>query len=507
MKKVLTMVLVAITSVFLINILISANDAGTADVVIHFQTWEGEYDNIGPHTWGAIGAKTAHEYGTDDFGLFSKFTNVPLNVNEGIGLKYATGIYSDGKFEATWESEFTKNVIIDKKDLIKDQVNHIYIFEGAATSEGNPAYQVAKNDQANLLVMYADPSGVYEDNLGVHAWEGWTGVAPDWAEPAKIFTNGASHGAVPVIKVAMLHTTNINAGFLIYAGGDNNKKTGDVTIKDAFGLEADDKLPIGEVGFAYIYSKGNAYTENDNVTYGTNETFVENAFSFRLLPMGQDASGSFTGTYAPRPNQVIVEISAAVPSPLWITVEGIDEKVTGEKEKAALAKVKSWFKVKDKTGNTVAIKSVDFSQMDKTLKSFVIILDKNLDTTKEYEVTFDLMIKDEEENKTGTIEIDLDRENPVINFISPADFNDKDEDERVIIVEWNKKFNRSLFPGFTASDDRDGNLTQMVYVPEGEFSTLNTNVVGDYKIMLRVEDSWGNVTEETFIFRVEKKGK
>jgi hypothetical protein len=35
-------------------------------------------------------------------------------------------------------------------------------------------------------------------------------------------------------------------------------------------------------------------------------------------------------------------------------------------------------------------------------------------------------------------------------------------------------------------------------------SVLNTAEEGDYVIMLQVEDKWGNVTQETFIFRVVK---
>jgi len=35
-------------------------------------------------------------------------------------------------------------------------------------------------------------------------------------------------------------------------------------------------------------------------------------------------------------------------------------------------------------------------------------------------------------------------------------------------------------------------------------SVLNTAEEGDYTIMLQVEDKWGNVTQETFIFRVVK---
>ena len=65
------------------------------------------------------------------------------------------------------------------------------------------------------------------------------------------------------------------------------------------------------------------------------------------------------------------------------------------------------------------------------------------------------------------------------------------------------QWNASLFPRYQATDDRDGDLTSFVFVPSGEYSTLDTRTAGDYTIMLEVSDNWGNVTQITFIFRVE----
>lgn len=65
---------------------------------------------------------------------------------------------------------------------------------------------------------------------------------------------------------------------------------------------------------------------------------------------------------------------------------------------------------------------------------------------------------------------------------------------------------KHLFPDFIVNDNRDGRITHRVYVPaDTEFKILDTNKLGDQKILLRVTDDWGHVTEVVFIFRVVAK--
>ena len=96
----------------------------------------------------------------------------------------------------------------------------------------------------------------------------------------------------------------------------------------------------------------------------------------------------------------------------------------------------------------------------------------------------------------------MDTEAPVLTFISPTAIVGQPEASRIIEVAWGQPFDQNLFPGYRVADDRDGDLTPFVYVPAGANSTLDTRTEGDYTIMLMVEDKWGNVTSETFIFRV-----
>jgi hypothetical protein len=107
-------------------------------------------------------------------------------------------------------------------------------------------------------------------------------------------------------------------------------------------------------------------------------------------------------------------------------------------------------------------------------------------------------------NLKASIVLDMDSEAPEFVFVSPASIVDTPEAQRIIEVPWGTPFNQNLFPRFRAIDNRDGDLTIFVYVPKGENSVLDTRTEGDYTIVLRVVDKWGNATEEAFTFRVVK---
>lgn len=114
-------------------------------------------------------------------------------------------------------------------------------------------------------------------------------------------------------------------------------------------------------------------------------------------------------------------------------------------------------------------------------------------------------VRSAQQNLSASMVLAMDTSAPVLTFISPAGIVGKPAAERIIEVEWGKPFDQNLFPGYRVIDDRDGDLTPLVFVPKGEFSKLDTSKEGDYTIMLQVEDKWGNITQQTFIFRVVKK--
>lgn len=488
MKRITTVVIMAVMAIFITSFSLKAEE-GTADLTIHYKNWSGDYDGLGSHGWEATEPRETFD-GEDDFGVFFTFEEIDITKEAAfIAVEWVNGAQN-------WDNKGTGDVKIPANTFAAGQHHHVYVFEGAETSATNPGYYIASNNHHNLLVVYADPAGVYQDALGVHSW-GWSNVEGQgqWGTPAKVFTNGGKHTAIPTIKVAMLQTLDITeSGFIIYEGTDETKKTGDVKEDLMMDLYGED-LTLGTVGFAYIYSKGNAYTSNDNVTSDYSE-FEANAFTFRLLPMSRDAQNQFTGTYAPFPNQVIVSLSALVASPMAeaLTQEDIDE---------AVETVISWFTVREEGGAEIAIEDVHFDRNADTIKDFVVILKNEFNTTKDYVVEFDLGLEGDA-NRAAEIEINLDREAPEIIFATPTEIVGLPAAERIIFVEWNKKFPAAKFPSLIVNDDRDGDISHLVYVPAGDNSTINTNIEGDYTIMLRVEDRWGNVTEETFIFRVTR---
>ena len=608
MKKVfLALILMATALVFFGT---RSYAAGTGNLVVHFKAWDDDYEDLGSHAWGDTAAGRLKD-GVDDFGAYFNFNNVAVGTSVGFIAVDWVGAGPDWDGLQT-RGKLTGDVNIDASAIVEDQTTHVYVFQGAATSTGNPGHFIAKNDAFNMLVVYYDPSGAYEENLGVHSW-GWQGTGPEWGTPAQVFSKAGLAPSGIEVKGFMAYADAAGAGLLIYAGADANKKTGDVSL-NLSGAEA-----VGEVGIAYVVSKGDAYTSGDNVYYNNFAGFKEEAFTFKLMPFGNEDK---SGTYAVDPTTIIVKTSAQITSPY---PEATDKE-------AARATIESWFTVREITGtdtygDPLAIERVDFATSNATLNAFVIILEDELDNTKEYEVFFSLFntlavakdvevtlnvtvpantptdavlsiagsgltpawtpgaaayvatrvgttqvytltftvsvtepftnleykwtrgswdndeyvatnrplvipnnvdsitfedvvlswkdidapvdkypapVREAEVNVEASIELAMDTEAPVLTFISPSGIVGKVPAERIINVAWGQPFNQNLFPRFRVVDDRDGDITPFVYVPKGTNSVLDTRTVGNYTIMLRVVDKWGNVTEETFIFRVAK---
>lgn len=608
MKKVFLALILLATAVLFFGT--KSYAAGTGNLVIHFQKWDGDYTDVGLFTWtGGMTSKPTYD-STDDFGIVFEYNDLPIaTAPEFI-------VYFQVAGAEWWANKLTADVK-PGAILVEDKTVHIYVFEGLDTKAANEStVLVADPDAYNMMLVYFDPSGNYEETLGVHAWNSWIDLAPAWATPAQVFVTVGKTSAGQLVKAAMLPATGTDAGLLVYAGADANKKTGDVTIANALSATP----ALGDVGVAYVVSKGDAYTANDNVYYNDPTSFAEESFSFKLLTFNNEEK---TGTYAVDPNTIIVKTSAQITSPY----------PNAEDKDAARATIESWFSVREVTGvdtygEPLAIERVDFATSNATLNSFVVILGDALDNTKEYEVFFDLGFPSEtlteakevevtlnvtvplntptdavisaagsfqgwtpnavdytatrvgttqvyaltftvdvtmpytsfeykwtrgdwpnaefiaanrplvipnnvdsitfedvveawedidapaekyaapvrvaENNLSASLPVAMDTEAPVLTFISPSGIVGKVPAERIIDVAWGQPFNQNLFPRFRVVDDRDGDITPFVYVPKGTNSVLDTRTEGNYTIMLRVVDKWGNVTEETFIFRVAK---
>lgn len=628
-KSILGLLLVAVAAV---TFGVTTFGAGTGNIVIHFQTLDGEYDNLGNHTWNGTTPKLRD--GVDDFGAYWEYNDVAVGTEiPFIAVDWVGG--APDWDAASTRGKLTDDIFIGDDVVIEDETVHVYIFEGKF-GNGNAEVFVADPAAYNMLLVYYDPTGNYEETLGIHAWSGWTNFTePGWASPADVFLDGGQASDGSNIKAAMLSASSTDAGLLVYAGSDETKKTGDVTMASALS----DTPALGDVGVAYVLSKGDAYTVNDNVWYNDNTDFVEQGFSFRLVDF---APGDMTGTYAVNPTTIIVKTSKLVENPYAIAE-------TEEEQTAAVETVKNWFAVENSNSEMSTIERVDFARNNNTLDSFVIILDEAspLDNTDNYTVHFDLgyertglaekqvevtinlkvpantpvdavlttggsfqgwnpgsvddngtpedtsddvimpnmdwaatridnttfeitfnvtltsaftsfeykwtqghwgvgenlesgnrplvipysatsvTLEDEvlawdndadaadtkyaapatlaiPANLSASLELSLDSEAPVLTFISPLSLIGAAADARIIEIPWGTPFDDTKFPRFAVADNRDGDITSFVFVPKGENSVLDTRTEGDYTIMLQVTDAWGNVTQETFIFRVTK---
>ena len=615
-KGLLALLLVAVSA---LTFGISALGAGTGNLVIHFQSWSGEYDDLGNHTW-APGLSPRVRDGVDAFGAYWEYDNIPV----GTEVPFIAVYWANGAQD--WSRKLTDDVFIPSSAIQEDKTVHVYIFEGML-GNGNAKVFVADPDRHNVLAVYYDPAGAYEEGLGIHGW-GWTYEddaeigASQWGTPSQLFSVAGRSEADIDVWGMMLSAKETWAGFLVYGGDDATKKTGDLKPESGFFMNHG----VGTVDIVYIVNAGDGVTNNSNV-FTTPAEFQDEAFSFKLLPFSPE---EMSGTYAINPQTLVVKTSSAVASPYA-------EATTDAERVAAEALITSWFQIKEDLGNgqygpALEIERVDFGKTNTTLNTFVILLaeDSELDNTKDYEVFFDTQFpqdlavakeitvtlnvtvpentpdnatislgasfggwnpgdaayaatkqsdgsysitftisvtaaystheykwtqgtweigenlasgnrtfilsndmtsvtfndeilawdKDADAadtkypatartvfvptNASASLALDLDTDAPVLTFVSPLSFVGKTAAQRIIEVPWGQPFDQSLFPRYSVTDNRDGDITSFVFVPKGNMSVLNTAVEGDYTIMLQVEDKWGNVTQETFIFRVVK---
>lgn len=419
-------------------------------VVFHYQKWDGDYQGTGLWTWGNGTGGSSNAVvmnGVDGFGAVMEIM-VAEDADDEIGIiPLGKNIDNDSRWDSreTADGQEIKFNVTSIKDGSATEI-HVYYLQG---SDNN--YFVADSTKANILLVYYEQTGSYDENLGVHGWNLTNPTDIAWGTPAKIFKDFNSpvnvKGKVGLLQFEPGKTAN--PGLLIYAGDDASKKTGNIE---------EDTLP----GF-------NAMDAGDvRVVYTTVGQLYDKRVDF--------APVAFGGT---------------------VSIEDIYGMVTKERDVISQIDISPYFILKQ--GDTVIeIDQIDYNRNADSTNEFVIQLAEanKLDASKEYKLYFNNN-KEDEENLSDEIILDLDKEKPVINLVDP---------DAVINVELGSKWDHTLFPIYRVTDDRDDNLSTRVYVVEGK-GTLNTNKVGTYPITLQVEDEWGNVGELTFNINViQKKG-
>ncbi|MDD3171004.1 MAG: pullulanase-associated domain-containing protein [Bacilli bacterium] len=424
-----------------------ALDAGMVGrVVLHYQAWDGDYTGVGVWSWnrGTVANSGLPMIGVDSFGAVVDI-QVAADMGDSIGfipmkagVPAATNEWGAG-FVKSFDGDLTVDVTAIKAGTV-DEI-HIYYFEGG--SKGfiiDPA-------QANVLLVYYDLTGTYEETLGLHGWGNWTNpefVDLAWGSPAQVFENGLTSPKSLTGKVALLKGTDLgNSGFLIYAGGDDSKKTVDNASNSITDLGT---LAAGDVRVLYV-ALGETY-------YG-------------VAKKAEFAEAAFSGE-----------------------IEYVDKEVEYQEEVDVMEYVDftEYFKLYKGT-TEVALKQIDFNKTADSTNEFVIQLADGV--TLDNTATYTLKFNDGAE-KDAEVALAMDSEKPVITLVS----------EDKIVVTQGEKWDQTLYPNYRVTDDRDSNLSNRVYVPEGK-GYLNTNVAGEYPITLQVEDNWGNVGELVFTIYVE----
>lgn len=481
MKKFKIFLMMFMVSVVTVSVvaLSATENFGTIKVSFIRNQVPTENEDVVLHVWGTgtggSSGTTKYVSKNDSGTVFEFEIKVATDTGDNIGfvptVAGATG-------EPSWDRKLSyggsADLALNPEGVKGSGVKYAVIFENAKANE--VAYSsVNPTGYITVLTYYA---ASYESNLGIHAW-GWEHLeSAAWGTPLQVFTTIGRSPDGTEIKGTILETETITgAGLLIYAGTDETKKHAD---------HGDIKTDNGD--FENIEAGKLFYVAVSNATVYNNQMaeFIGDSFVFKFIPYSKDQNGYDTGTYATNKTNIIAKTSADIVIPKTSS----DNTVLTSDQRKTLAG--SYFTVHEKgdVAKTVTIKHADFNQFAEAgVKDFVIVLEQELDNTKEY------VLKLDGAGQTAEIELDLDTEKPVISLIGASADN-------VVKVTYGKKFDMKLFPRYKAMDNRDGDITSMVYVPSGK-GKLNTAIKGDYEVTLRVEDKWGNVSDLVITFRVE----
>lgn len=384
-----------------------------------------------------------------------------------------------------WDNKLSfggADLSIDYLDVAAGGDLYVVMYENAKVDEY--VSKVVEGDQKLAFVSYY--AAAYEENLGVHNW-GWLENASGWGSPLKIFSTIGHAGDGSDIKGGLLIAADdeafASAGMLMYAGDDSTKKhpshgsDGNITVGN--GDFADHETNV--LNLAYV---------NGGMVYATAKEFIENAFVFKLVDMYKTKAGELAGTFALNPTQISVETSAAVLVPTEKTPATDTEEAVLYTTEERQTMLNGYFTVKDADGNSVEIDHVDANLAATAgTKSFVVVLKDTsaLDNTKEYTLTFT------QGEVTAEIGVAMDSTAPTIILTNEALLTQN--------IPYDSYIENTILPAYIAIDDRDGTITNIVYVKTGE-GIVDTTEKKTWIVKLTVVDNWGNETQLTLKFIV-----
>lgn len=400
---------------------------GEATLVIHFHTWNDDYENIGGHLWGGKALVEVdgtwekldagiQPTGQDEFGIYFtvRYEAGENAADVGFIPVKASVWHENGTIVQNWDAKFSADdVLIPVKGFEAGSEHHVYIFEGsrgilAKEEEGEVPFLMADPEMVNMLLVFFDPAGTYHEDLGVHSW-GWKEGqnASGWNMVHKPFANVGFLGSTPVKAAIFSQKAESvgDAGLLVYHGdGDGSKYTGD--IKQEVTPDVGIYDPAVKVGIAvpvYVLSAGGGNDSNNNVFYGeTLEDFGVEATTFRF-DLGSVAKGA--GTFALTSTVVYTMFNQAITTNFLTKEENEKEEFKNE-----LMEMFGVFEVVDgeRVGNSLPIVGINFNEYADEAKEFILTLGTELDVTKDYEVGFKEILPPEKTLKTRTIKFEVE---------------------------------------------------------------------------------------------------
>ncbi len=408
-------------------------------VVFHYQKWDRDYSDVGLWTWGtgADGSGSpVVKAGVDSFGAVMEI-NVDDDASDSIGIiPIADSILTDDRwtYRETPDGDQINFDVTTIKSGAVDEI-HVYYFQG-----GYHTLFIAKPDKINVIVLYLNNTNTYEANLGVHHWD-WEQTTPEWASPTPMVDALKTPDGVTGKGLLLTGNVGTTGGIIVHAG--DTKYSGPDNIQ---GFET---MLAGEVRVIYTGVSGTVP-----------ETF------------------GFTTDH----DDFVTELMSVDKVAVYGDVEY--EQLTYPRVAYDL---NDFFTLtKNGTAMTDPFKSIDYNLEDDVITELVIQLNEDLDGTAVYVLSFSNGAEgiDLQEDE---ITIEMDTEAPEITFIG---------DETVSIVA-GEGWDDALWPDLRAMDDRDGNITNRIYVKATE-GTVNVNVPGEYPVKLTVFDEWGNESQAIF---------
>lgn len=417
-------------------------------VVFHYQKWDSDYSDVGLWTWGTGTNGTSApvtKAGVDSFGAVME-VYIGAGATE-IGLiPLADSIGTDDRW-AYRETPDGQHITFDVTPIVNGTVTeiHIYYFQG-----GHQTYFVADPAKANVITLYYNQTGTYESNIGLYTWGSWdkksnSVFGTDSVPMIPVFKSPDGVPGYGVMNTFDPASEENWIGYLVYGYVDSSnegKKSGDINNDAGMGF---DGMVAGSVKVVYV------------------------GFADKTVSLDHDRFVM----------EMLVE-TEKVPIYDYVDYELI------EYPRVEVSFAGKFTLLKNGVDVTNTIISIDFNTEKDVVTEFVLQLSTALDNTATYVLRFNNG-KEGIDLQEAEIELDMDKTKPVFTFISA---------QQVSIVA-GKGWDPSLWPNVRVTDDRDGNITNRVYVKSGE-GTLDTNTPGTYEIKLTAADSWGNEAQAVF---------